>query len=141
MNSFKRYATTLAIALAALVGLTGPAFAITNSAGETGTAYVAAFAPVIGSAIPRTGDMALFVHDGTITGTYTGTSVAPDPLDNRMVSVTGSVNPNDGHVQLYIGGTLSLQGTMNADGTISGTATYLGRLYDFEAAPGATRPG
>jgi hypothetical protein len=30
---------------------------------------------------------------------------------------------------------------MNADGSISGTASYLGRLYEFEARPGATRPG
>jgi hypothetical protein len=140
MRFFKPYAATLAMALAGLAS-TAPALAITNSAGETATAYVAAFAPVIGSAIPHTGDMALFVHDGTITGTYTGTSVAPDPLDNRMVSVTGTVNPSDGHVQLYIGGALSLQGTMNADGTITGTASYFGRLYEFQASPGATRPG
>jgi hypothetical protein len=141
MRFFKPYAATLAIALAGLAISTAPALAITNSAGETATAYVAAFAPVIGSAIPHTGDMALFIHEGTITGTYTGTSVAPDPLDNRMVSVTGTISPSDGHVQLYIGGALSLQGTMNADGTITGTASYLGRLYEFEASPGATAPG
>lgn len=141
MKFFKSYATTLPMALLALGWSTIPALAITNSAGETATTYVAAFAPVIGSAIPRTGDMALFVHDGTITGTYTGTSVAPDPLNDRMVSVTGSVSSDDRHVQLYIGSALSLQGTMNADGTITGTASYLGRLYEFAASPGATRPG
>lgn len=141
MKFSKSSAATLAIALLALAGSTVPALAITNGEGETATAYVAAFAPVIGSAMPHTGNMALFVHDGTITGIYTGTSVAPDPLDDRMVSVTGSINPSDGHVQLYIGGALSLQGTMNADGTITGTASYLGRLYEFQARPGATRPG
>lgn len=129
------------MALLALAGSTIPALAITNSAGETATSYVAAFAPVIGSAIPHTGDMALFVHGGAITGTYTGTSVSPDPLNDRIVSVTGSFNPDDGHVMLNIGGALSLQGTMNADGTITGTASYFGRLYEFAAAPGATRPG
>jgi hypothetical protein len=141
MKFLKHSAAALAMALAALTGSSVPALAITNSAGETATAYVAAFAPVIGSAIPHTGDMALFVHDGTITGTYTGTSVAPDPLNDRIVSVTGTISPSDGHVQLYIGGALSLQGSMNADGSISGTASYLGRLYEFEARPGATRPG
>ncbi len=141
MKFLKHSAAALAMALAALGGSTVPALAITNSAGETATAYVAAFAPVIGSAIPHTGDMALFVHNGTITGTYTGTSVAPDPLNDRMVSVTGSISPTDGHVQLYIGGALSLQGSMNADGSITGTASYLGGLYEFEARPGATRPG
>ena len=80
--------------------------------------------------------MQLVVHDGTITGTYTGTSVAPDYLDNRIVPVSGTVSDDDGHVALFIGGALSLQGTMTPDGTITGTADYRGRLYEFEAAPG-----
>ncbi len=87
--------------------------------------------------MPHSGTMQLVVHDGTIRGTYTGTSVAPDYLDNRIVPVSGTVSDDDGHLQLFIGGALSLQGTMSQDGTITGTANYGGRLYEFEAAPGA----
>ena len=83
--------------------------------------------------------MRLVVHDGTIIGTYTGTSVGPDYLDNRIVPVTGSVSDDDGYVALFIGGALSLHGTMTRDGTITGTADYNGRLYEFKAAPGRAR--
>jgi hypothetical protein len=99
--------------------------------------YVAAFAPVFGNAVPHTGLMQLVVSAGTIDGTYTGTSVAPDYLNNRMLPVSGSVSPNDGYVQLSIGGALTLRGTMAADGSISGTASYGGRLYEFVAKPDA----
>jgi hypothetical protein len=139
MKFFKPYAAVPATVLFALGGAAIPAMAVTNVAGVTATPYVAAFAPVFGiSGVPHTGNMQLFVHGGTISGTYTGTSVAPDPLDERIVPVTGSISRDDGHVQLYIG-MLSLQGTMANDGTISGTATYRGRLYEFMARPGAVR--
>jgi hypothetical protein len=115
-----------------------PALAVTNG-GVTPTQYVAAFAPVFGGyAMPHTGTMSLAINDGTITGTYTGTSVAPDNLDDRIVPVTGTVNPSDGYVQLIIGGMLTLRGTMAADGTITGTADEHGKLFDFAAAPGST---
>jgi hypothetical protein len=137
MKFFKLSGTALAAALFVIAGSAMPALAITNSGGEVATPYVAAFAPLFGtSGVPRTGTMQLVVHDGTITGTYSGTSVAPDYLDGRIVPVTGSVSSADGYVQLYIGGALSLRGTMAGDGTISGTATYHGRLYQFVAQPG-----
>jgi hypothetical protein len=137
MKFTKTYATVPAMALFLLGGSAVPALAVTNDTGELPTPYVAAFAPIFGiSGVPHSGTMQLVVHDGTISGTYTGTSVAPDPLDNRIVPVSGTVSENDGHVQLFIGGALSLQGTMTQDGTITGTADYRGRLYEFEAAPG-----
>ena len=68
------------------------------------------------------------MSDGAISGTYTGTSFGPDSLDDRIVSVSGSVNENDGYVQLFIGGVFSLRGTMANDGRISGTATYRGSI-------------
>jgi hypothetical protein len=135
---FFKPTTLLATALCAVAGSAIPALAVTNAGGETATPYVAAFAPVFGGfAPPHTGNMQLVVHDGTITGTYSGTSIAPDYLDNRIVPVTGSVSFPDGYVRLYIGGALSLRGTMSDDGTISGTATYNGRLYEFVAKPGS----
>lgn len=136
MKFTKSYATVVATALFLLGGSAAPALAVTNDTGELPTPYVAAFAPIFGiSGVPHSGTMQLVVHDGTISGTYTGTSVAPDSLDDRIVPVSGSVSDDDGHVQLFIGGALSLQGTMTHDGTITGTANYGGRLYEFEAQP------
>jgi hypothetical protein len=124
--------------MAALFALgTGPALAVTSANGtETATPYVAAFTSAFGlSSFPHSGDMRLVVRDGRITGTYTGTSVRPDVLDDRIEPVVGIVDPNDGHVQFHVGNALSFTGRMYSDGTISGTADYLGGLYDFMAKP------
>jgi len=117
-----------------------PAGAVTNVGGtQLATPYVAAFAPIFGSGFPRTGTMNLVINDGTISGTYSGTSVGPDLLDNRIVPVTGTVSGNERYVQLFIGGLVTLRGTMHDDGTISGTAQERGRLYEFKAAPHLSR--
>jgi hypothetical protein len=118
-----------------------PALAVTNSGGGAATPYVAAFAPVFGGGAPHSGDMRLVVNNGTISGTYSGTSFGPDYLDNRMVPVSGTLSENDGYVQLSIGGALTMHGTMANDGTISGTADYHGRLYEFVAQPGSAGSG
>ncbi len=87
--------------------------------------------------MPHVGSMHLNIHDGTIDGTYTGMSVMPDALNDRIVPVTGTIDRQDGHVQPQIGGVISFQGTMNADETISGTADYRGGIYDFVAERGS----
>jgi hypothetical protein len=125
----------LATALLMLGASAFPAGAVTNAGVSLPTAYNAAFAPIFGSTgFPRTGTMSLVVSDGTIRGTYSGTSVGPDVLDNRIVPVTGTVSGSERYVQLFIG-PITLRGTMAADGTISGTADEHGRLYEFAAAP------
>lgn len=137
MKASKFHTGLVALVLFTIADAAAPALAVTNASGEPPTAYVAAFAPIFGaSAVPHSGTMQLFVRDGTITGTYTGTSVGPDMLDGRIVPVTGSVSSSDGYVMLNIGGALSLRGMMGNDGTISGTATYRGRFYEFMAKPG-----
>jgi hypothetical protein len=114
-----------------------PALAVTNTGSQAATPYVAAFAPVFGiNGFPHTGVMEIAVNGGAISGTYSGTSVRPDYLNDRIVAVSGTISPSDGYVQLFIGDTLTLRGTMANDGTISGTATYRGRLYEFVAHPG-----
>ncbi len=138
MKFVKSYATVLATALFLFGGSAAPALAVTNSAGELPTSYVAAFAPIFGaSGVPHSGTMRLVVRDGTIYGTYTGTSVAPD---FSMTASSRSAEPSTKTtvtLHLFIGGVLSLQGTMANDGRISGTATISGRLYEFESpAPG-----
>jgi hypothetical protein len=126
-------------AVLAAVGITAlPATATTTVEG-TGlpVPYVAAFAPIFGpSGVPHAGTMRLLVQGSTISGSYTGISVRPDRFNNRIEPVVGTL-ADDGYVQLSIGNALSFTGTMAQDGTIAGTATYGGRLYEFTAEPGS----
>lgn len=127
-----------ALALFAGALLAAPAQAVTNAGETTYAPYVAAFSPTFGpSTMPYVGKMLLVMHDGSIEGSYTGISARPDPMSNRIEPVAGSINQSDGYVQLHIGNALAFNGTMAADGTISGTAEFNGRLYDFVAKPGA----
>ncbi len=135
MKSTRRVASVLAAAFSLVTVSATPALAITNSGADLPTTYLAAFAPLFGtSGFPRSGVMSLLVSDGTINGTYSGTSVGPDYLDNRLLPITGSVSKDD-YVQLFIGGAVSLRGTIDAKGEISGTLSENGRLYEFAAAP------
>lgn len=137
MTLFKcRY--TLPAAILALAVTVTPALAVTSAVeGVAPAPYVAAFTPTFGfSGVPYAGTMQLIVRDGRINGEYTGISTRPDPLNDRTTPVIGTL-AGDGHVQLYVGHALSVNGTMYADGTISGTAAYDGRLYDFMAKPGS----
>lgn len=136
MTFLKYFASAAAAAALFATASTTPALAVTNAGMQGATQYVAAFAPVFGVGYPHTGVMQIAVNDGAISGTYSGTSVGPDFLNDRIVPVSGTISSNEGYVQLFIGGALSLRGTMDNDGTISGTATYRGRLYEFLAQPG-----
>lgn len=129
--------------LALLAGIAVPASAATQLGGSgTNVAYVAAFQTAIApTGMPHLGSMHLSIVDGAIQGTYTGMSAIPDPLNDRIVPVTGTVDSQDGHVQLQIGGLISFQGTMNADDSISGTADYRGGIYDFVAERGSPGSG
>jgi hypothetical protein len=135
---FRSWHAVLSAALIAIGGSATPALAVTNTGIAAATSYVAAFAPIFGpSRVPYAGTMRLAIDDGRITGTYVGMSVRPDRLNDHVSPVTGTVNASDGHVQFYVGNALSVMGTLAADGGISGTATYDGRLYDFAAEPGS----
>lgn len=129
---------TLPAAILALVATVMPALAVTSAVeGVAPAPYVAAFTPTFGFAgVPYAGTMQLIVRDGRINGEYTGISARPDRLNDHTSPVIGTL-ASDGHVQLYVGHALSVNGTMYADGTISGTAAYDGRLYDFMAKPGS----
>ncbi len=140
MNIFDISRAVPAVALFAAACFATPAQAVTNAGETTYASYVAAFTPAFGGyAVPYVGKMLLIMHDGAIQGTYTGISARPDRLNDRIESVAGSVNQNDGYVQLNVGNAIAVRGTMAADGTISGTADYNGGLYDFVAKPGAAR--
>jgi hypothetical protein len=137
MTLFKPW-YTLPAAIFALATTVAPAGAVTSAGDVTAPApYVAAFTPAFGfSRVPYAGTMQLVVRDGAISGQYTGISVRPDRLNDHVSPVTGTLS-SDGHVQLYVGNALSVNGTMDADGTIAGTAAYDGHLYDFVAEPGS----
>jgi hypothetical protein len=135
---FSRFYGAITAVLAA-VGVTAlPALAVTTTEGSgLPVSYVAAFAPVFGPArIPNAGTMRLLVQGNTISGSYTGISLRPDRFSNRIEPVVGTLD-DEGYVLLSIGNALSFTGTMDKDGTIAGTATYEGRLYEFTAEPGS----
>jgi hypothetical protein len=113
-----------------------PAMATTNSVPSIPTPYVAAFTPAFGlTGMPYVGQMQLTISRGTVTGTYTGISARPDPLNGRIIPVTGTVS-DDGHMQFYVGNSMSFIGEVYADGTISGSTNYRGGIWDFTAKPG-----
>jgi hypothetical protein len=139
MNILKLASAIAAVAGLSFLGSTTPAMATTNSTPAIPTPYVAAFTPAFGlTSMPYAGQMQLTINDGTVTGTYTGISVRPDPLNDRITPVTGTVS-SDGHVQFYIGNAISFTGEVYADGTISGSADYRGQIWDFMAKPGVLR--
>jgi hypothetical protein len=139
MKFFLRVAAVVS-ATVAFAAVSVPALAATNANATVTTPYLAAFAPLFGvNGAPHGGTMQLVFDGQNISGTYTGDSVAPDRFDDRMVAVTGTVDPNDGAVQLQVGQALWFTGTLAADGSMSGTADYDGRLYEFVAKPGSLR--
>jgi hypothetical protein len=110
-----------------------PAFAVSVQSPEWSATYVAAYNPMWHGGVPYSGEMKLKFNHGIISGTYTATSVRPDPMYGRMISVTGNVS--HGNISLTIGGMsgFSVRGTLENTGTISGTATKSGRQYRFLA--------
>lgn len=121
------FAVALALACAA------PALAISVNRPVWSATYVAAYNPLFKGGVPFSGEMKLHFNHGIVSGTYTGTSARPDPLYGRIVNVTGTVQ--HGNINLTIGGSggFTLRGTLDEDGTISGTATQRGQSYRFLA--------
>lgn len=119
----------------ALVALT-MTLALTSQSTARNIPYVAAFAPINSTAQPYSGDMTLNFNHGTISGSYTDTSIKPGgPLHNRRnVAVSGGVD-GKGYITLLIG-PMSVRGTLSGQ-SISGTATFGGRHYTFKARQGS----
>jgi hypothetical protein len=137
MKTSKLFRTLVTAVLFTVAASAVPALAVTQAGIAIPVPYVAAFTPTFGiSGVPYAGTMQLVMNDGTVTGTYTGISVRPDRLNDRIVPVTGSVD-TDGYLQFNVGGALWFTGRLAADGSISGTADYNGKPYNFMASPGA----
>jgi hypothetical protein len=128
----------VSVLVAALgLALAAPALAVSTAGPPGSVSYVAAFTPEFGySGIPYAGTMRLLMHDdGAVTGTYEGISTRPDRFNNHISAVIGAIS-QDGTLHLVIGNALAFNGELSGDGSISGTATYYGRLYEFLAKPG-----
>lgn len=123
--------TLLAAALALLTSV--PALAVLNpGSAEWKATYVAAFQPQFGTqGVPYSGIMKVSVNHGIISGTYESTSSRPDPMYGRIINITGTIS--QGSVILHIASLTILNGTIDHKGTISGTATWQGRLWNFLA--------
>lgn len=82
------------------------------------------------STFPRTGVLTLkFNSDGIVNGTYRGTSVAPDPLNNRITTVTGGLREHN--LWINIGGSgLHFSGTLQ-HGKLSMTGLIKQQLYSL----------
>ena len=121
----------LAAAFALLTA--APAMAVLNPGAAAWKAtYVAAFQPQFGAqGVPYSGIMKLSVNHGIISGTYESTSTRPDPMYGRIINVTGTIS--QGSVILHIASITMLNGTIDHKGTISGTVTWQGRIFNFLA--------
>ena len=122
--------TTLAMALVAFSTLS--AAAVTNLPSVWSATYVAAFQPQFGNqGVPYSGLLKLKSNHGVITGTYESTSVRPDPMSGRIINVTG--NTSGGSISLHFASFNLQNGTIDSHGTITGTANWQGRLWNFMA--------
>lgn len=140
----KRFARIRAVAItvcaAALWAAPFRIEAISTNAEVRNVPYVVAYQPSIGGngATPYSGKMTLNYDRGIVSGRYTDESIKPGaPFAQRPnTSVSGGVN---GHrIHFTIGGSFSFNGTIEGE-TISGSATYRGRIYNFMAKQGKAK--
>lgn len=117
-----------------------PAVAIsTQSSTPVTVNYVAAFEPMFRGAFPYTGTMELTFRNGIVSGRYRDMSIRPGaPFANQItVPISGGVSGQNIHFS--VGQGFRFNGTIAQDGSIDGTATYSGRMYNFIARVG--KPG
>lgn len=120
----------LTLVLAALTA--APALAVISHGAVWKATYVAAFQPQFGTqGVPYSGLMKLRFDHGIISGTYDSTSVRPDPMYGRIINVTGALSKTS--VILHIASLTILNGSMDPNGVITGSASWQGRLFNFMA--------
>jgi hypothetical protein len=121
----------IAAAVCALL-LPVPTLAVAGHGPVWSADYVAALQPQFGAkTTPYTGDLKLNFKNGIVTGTYSSISTRPDPYYGRIIQVSGGTS--NGGINLRIGSISLPNGKIAKDGTISGTANWNGKLYDFLA--------
>lgn len=124
----------IGLLLAILASQTLPALAVVVHGRVWEATYVAAYQPTFGpTSVPHSGIMKLRFNNGIVSGTYESTSVRPDPLYGRTISVSGNVSEGQITLILQTFGGFTVRGTLAGDGEISGTATINGHFYSFLA--------
>ena len=136
---FARALLAMAIGATAFVRMPA-ALAIQTNGVARNVHYVAAFQPLNGGSIPFSAEMVLNYNNGIISGTYNDRSIQPNaPFANRTnVPVAGGVSGDNIHFS--IGMTFSFNGKIEGD-TISGSAYWRGRIYEFLARQGVPKHG
>lgn len=114
--------------------------AISTNAEVRNVPYVVAYQPSIGGngGTPYSGKLILNYNHGIVSGRYTDESIKPGaPFAQRPnTSVSGGVDGN--RIHFTIGGSFTFNGTIEGE-TISGSATYRGRIYNFMAKQGKAK--
>ncbi len=115
-----------------------PAGAVQTTGVARNVQYVAAFEPLFNASIPFSGRIVLNFNNGIVSGSYTDMSIQPNaPFTNRVnVPISGGVDGDNIH--FTIGGTFTFNGKIEGD-TISGSATYRGKVYQFLARQGVPK--
>jgi hypothetical protein len=123
----------LAVTLAALQMLSAQAAVMHGHVWQA--TYVVAYQPTFRnqSSVPRSGTMELKFNHGIISGTFTGDSVRPDPLNGRIIGVNGNVSSGNINLTIAAPGGFTVRGTIDENGTITGTATVRGSFFTFMA--------
>jgi hypothetical protein len=118
----------------------GAALAVTVGTPHT-THYTTEMGPRDSFSVPYTGTMELkYSSDGIINGTYRSTSVRPDPMSGRIVTVTGALMDNNRIRLSFAYGNYSFRGTVEKGGEIVASATdNRGKVVVFKAQPVAQK--
>lgn len=132
MKPYRTAALALLLAAPALPVLAAQSILV-HSAVWSAT-YVAARQSTFGRrGVPFTGTMVLRFNHGIISGTYVGTSVRPDPLNNRTTLVSGGVSHGQIHLIFQAPANFTVRGTLAEDGEISGSTTINRQIFTFVA--------
>jgi hypothetical protein len=122
------------VALLGFVLLPLSALAIVTTPGHP-LHYVAAMRPQSSQGVPFSGALVLsFSRDGIVSGTYRASSIRPDPMNGKIIPVTGGVTGKNIHLSFGMGGNFSVSGTIDAHGRIVASGFRRGVAYNFEAA-------
>jgi hypothetical protein len=134
MQRPQRLAFILSLAVFGSAAVTSQAGAVVTT-GARQVEYVAAFASLNNTTYPYSGLLRLTIKHGIVSGTYVSTSIRPDPLDGRILPVTGTISGNQ--VTLNIGNAMRFNGTVRGNGRIlTGSLQWRGQIYTFEAKQG-----
>jgi hypothetical protein len=123
-------------------------FATSSSGGPVAASEAAASALPVGTPLayhcqwtqrlrnstPWTGDMTITVNaEGIINGKYKSTSIKPDPLYGRIITVTGGLTGKDIRLSFGVVPSLTVRGQVMSNG-IQGTSSYNGGTLVFACA-------